>query len=231
MAQTRSRSRSLGARQAAPMQNRLAPDALAARAASTHRSAAHELFGIDTGVVVNALRTIGAVFRAAAGLDREQRRDLHLARIEVLAMNALGTEQQLGERQREQRAHVGAGPVVANGGILAWSGSRCGRPYGVTMAVLRGKSKRPRSGSFPPRPCVPAPAGSTRAAQYLNSGIFPNGSSAGLVRRFAAASTNANGMNTTPSGTASSWRATSSMVPRRVVTRIMSPGATPSFSS
>ena len=27
------------------------------------------------------------------------------------------------------------------------------------------------------------------AAQYLNSGIFPNGSSAGLVSRFAAAST------------------------------------------
>ena len=30
---------------------------------------------------------------------------------------------------------------------------------------------------------------STRAAQYLNSGILPNGSSAGLVSRFAAAST------------------------------------------
>jgi transposase len=34
-----------------------------------------------------------------------------------------------------------------------------------------------------------ASARSTRAAQYLNSGIFPNGSSAGLVRRLAAAST------------------------------------------
>ena len=45
---------------------------------------------------------------------------------------------------------------------------------------------------------------STRAAQYLNSGILPNGSSAGLVSRLAAASTNANGMNTTPSGMASS---------------------------
>ena len=31
-------------------------------------------------------------------------------------------------------------------------------------------------------------AASTRAAQYLNSGIFPNGSSAGLVSVFAAAS-------------------------------------------
>src|SRR5205823_12382938 len=69
---------------------------------------------------------------------------------------------------------------------------------------------------------------STRAAQYLNSGIFPNGSSAGLVRRLAAASTKANGMNTTPSGMLSSWRAAISTVPRRVVTRIMSPGAMPS---
>ena len=45
-------------------------------------------------------------------------------------------------------------------------------------------------------------AGSTFAAQNLNSGILPNGSSAGLVRMFAAASTKANGMNTTPSGMA-----------------------------
>src|SRR5262249_32930132 len=36
---------------------------------------------------------------------------------------------------------------------------------------------------------VAASTASTRAAQYLNSGILPNGSSAGLVRRLAAAST------------------------------------------
>src|SRR5712675_1119167 len=71
-------------------------------------------------------------------------------------------------------------------------------------------------------------ARATFAAQNLNSGIFPNGSSAGLVSRLAAASTKAKGMNTTPSGTPSSWRAESSTVPRRVVTRTMSPGATPS---
>ncbi len=34
-----------------------------------------------------------------------------------------------------------------------------------------------------------APIRSTRAAQNLNSGILPNGSSAGLVNRLAAAST------------------------------------------
>src|SRR5712692_5901964 len=75
-----------------------------------------------------------------------------------------------------------------------------------------------------------ASPGSTLAAQYLNSGIFPNGSSAGLVSRFAAASTKANGMNTTPSGMASSCLAASSIVPRRVVTRMRSPGLMPSLA-
>src|SRR6266516_4416888 len=36
---------------------------------------------------------------------------------------------------------------------------------------------------------VASATGSTFAAQYLNSGIFPNGSSAGVVSRLAAAST------------------------------------------
>ncbi len=43
--------------------------------------------------------------------------------------------------------------------------------------------------------------GSTLAAQNLNSGILPNGSSLGLVSSLAAASTNAKGMKTTPGGT------------------------------
>src|ERR1700745_1023603 len=47
-------------------------------------------------------------------------------------------------------------------------------------------------------------AGSNLAAQNLNSGYVTNGRGAGLVRRLAAASTNAKGMNTTPSGMASS---------------------------
>src|SRR5262249_3531999 len=72
---------------------------------------------------------------------------------------------------------------------------------------------------------------STRAAQYLNSGILPNGSSAGLVRRLAAASTKANGINTTPSGMASSWRAANSTTPRRVATPIGSPRLRPSLAT
>ena len=54
------------------------------------------------------------------------------------------------------------------------------------------------------------PTASTRAAQNLNSGILPKGSSAGLVSLLAAASKKAKGMNTTPSGMASSWRAAAS---------------------
>jgi len=44
-------------------------------------------------------------------------------------------------------------------------------------------------GNAPYSAATRASTRSTRAAQYLNSGIFPNGSSAGLVRRLAAAST------------------------------------------
>src|SRR6266852_597168 len=48
----------------------------------------------------------------------------------------------------------------------------------------KGNAKSPYSAAS-----FTAPTRSTRAAQNLNSGIFPNGSSAGLVNRLAAAST------------------------------------------
>ena len=57
-----------------------------------------------------------------------------------------------------------------------------------------------------PHSAAAATAGSTLAAQNLNSGILPNGSSAGLVSRFAAASAKQNGMNTMPCGTSRSLR-------------------------
>ena len=61
------------------MQKRVAPPAFAARASASTASTLISFSAFDAGVVVRALRAIGAVFRAAAGLDREQRRDLHLA--------------------------------------------------------------------------------------------------------------------------------------------------------
>ena len=79
-----------------------------------HGVEAHQLFGADAGVVSRGLRAIGAVLRAAAGLDREQRRDLHLGRIEMQAVRCLRAKDQLRERQREQRADLLACPVVAD---------------------------------------------------------------------------------------------------------------------
>ena len=73
----------------------------------------HQLFRAHAGRVARALRTIGAVLRAAAGLDREQRRNLHRARIEIVAVNALRAEHQFGKRQREQRPHFLARPVIS----------------------------------------------------------------------------------------------------------------------
>ena len=65
---------------------------------------------------------------------------------------------------------------------------------------------------------------STFAAQNLNSGILPIGSSCGLVSRLAAASAKQNGMNTMPSATSRSARAFSTTSPRRVDTRMKPPG-------
>src|SRR5205823_8173932 len=92
------------------------------------------------------------------------------------------------------------------------------------IKCLQLRTLRDRDDRYSAATLAAGSTASTRAAQYLNSGILPNGSSAGLVRGLAAASTKANGMNTTPSGMASSWRAAGSTMPRRVETRVGSPG-------
>jgi hypothetical protein len=70
----------------------------------------HQRVGVDARVVMRGLRTVRAVLRAAAGLDRQQRRQLDSGGIEVLAMNLLRTEDQVAERQLEQLEHRGRGP-------------------------------------------------------------------------------------------------------------------------
>ena len=67
----------------------------------------------DAGVVARSLRAIGAIFRAAAGLDGQQRRKLHPRRIEGAAMNVLRAKHQFGKRQVEQRANLFPRPVAA----------------------------------------------------------------------------------------------------------------------
>ena len=88
---------------------------LRALRASTARG--HEFLGVDARVEMRALRTVGAVLGAAAGLDRKQRRDLNFVRVEVSPMDALRAEYQLRKRQIEQRAHFLATPIVPGLGV------------------------------------------------------------------------------------------------------------------
>src|SRR3546814_2160762 len=71
---------------------------------------------LDPGVVALRLRAVGAVLGAAAGLDRQQGADLDFGGVEMRAVHAGGTEQQLGERQVEQVLDLAAAPVVARRG-------------------------------------------------------------------------------------------------------------------
>ena len=77
-------SRSLGERQAAPMQKRRGAGGLGLAGLLQHRLGAHQLGRLDAGVVARRLRAVAAVLGAAAGLDRQQRADLDLGRVEVL---------------------------------------------------------------------------------------------------------------------------------------------------
>ena len=65
-----------------------------------HVLGGHQFRGIHARVVARGLRAVAAILGAAAGLDRQQGADLDLGRIEMLAMDAAGTMQQFGERQR-----------------------------------------------------------------------------------------------------------------------------------
>ena len=53
------------------------------------------------GLVAHALGAIGTVLRASAGLYAEQRADLHGVRHLKAAVNLLGAEQEVHERERE----------------------------------------------------------------------------------------------------------------------------------
>ena len=106
MAQTASRSRSFGGARPRPCRSGWRRPLFAARASASTASERHQLFGAHAGLVARALRAIGAILRAAAGLDRQQRGNLHLGRIEIRAVHALRAEHQFRERQIEQRPHL-----------------------------------------------------------------------------------------------------------------------------
>jgi hypothetical protein len=73
----------------------------------------------NAGVIPRRLRAIPAIFGATAGLDRQQCRQLHGVRVEMRAMHLLRTEQQIVERQREQRFDGSHRPAPDVGRSLA----------------------------------------------------------------------------------------------------------------
>ncbi|MNM42786.1 hypothetical protein D3C81_536320 [compost metagenome] len=72
----------------------------------------HQFLFFQAGVVVTGLRTIFAIFRAGAGLDRQQGRNLHAVGVEMRTVHGLRLEQQVIERLLEQCLDLGQGPVV-----------------------------------------------------------------------------------------------------------------------
>ena len=116
---TCSTSLSLGDRHAAPMQNRVAPADLRSFRLGQNHLLRHQLLRREARLEMRALRAIGAILRAAAGLDREQRRDLDRVGVEMRAVDRLGLEDQVIERQPEQGKHFVVGPVVADAGVCS----------------------------------------------------------------------------------------------------------------
>src|SRR5215831_4818520 len=124
-----------------------------------------------------------------------------------LAIPALALEKGR-DRFGQPFLHVDDGAVLIERQRLDVASEKLSRFHGVCLLPCRRSVSNGAHAILPARRtdqrAVPEPysaatraasaTGSTLAAQYLNSGIFPNGSSAGLVSRFAAASTNANGM-------------------------------------
>ena len=69
-------------------------------------------------MVALRLRAVAAVLGTAAGLDRQQRRELHRVRRVMLAMDLLRAEDELGKRQRDT-APRSPGPSIVAGSLPA----------------------------------------------------------------------------------------------------------------
>jgi len=90
------------------------------------------------------LAAVAAVLGAAAGLDRQQLRQLQLGRVEPAPVDAGGLEHQLGERQVEQRLDLLARPIVARQGGI---GETDGRVHaGITPVGGSLLANLPRQG-------------------------------------------------------------------------------------
>ena len=150
---------------------------------------------VDAGVKARGLRTIAAVLRAAAGLDRDQRGELHGVRCMVRAMHLLRPVQEIVERQRQQRVDGVDAPARRScrsgrcgrrrrdGGRVHWTTLRAQRSAAirarerpVALTGLPSARSAPRQfalGNGPSRSCGDHPFGrgqrATGAARDWNS--------------------------------------------------------------
>ena len=82
-----------------------------------HSRQLHQFCGGHAGLVGGGLRAVGAVFRAAAGLDREQCAHLNLVRVVMGAMHGGGAEGEVGERGVQQGADGRGRPGWGGNGV------------------------------------------------------------------------------------------------------------------
>ncbi|MNZ55075.1 hypothetical protein D3C78_729930 [compost metagenome] len=75
----------------------------------------HQLLFFQPGVVVAGLWTIFAIFRAGAGLDRQQGRHLDAVGVEMRTVHRLRLEQQVVEWLNEECFDFGQSPVMTQG--------------------------------------------------------------------------------------------------------------------
>ncbi|MCY1395526.1 hypothetical protein D9M71_104710 [compost metagenome] len=84
----------------------------------------HQFLFFQAGVVVTGLRTIFAIFRAGAGLDRQQGRHLDAVGVEMRTVHRLRLEQQVIEWLNEECFDFGQSPVMTQGGSGAGAHGR-----------------------------------------------------------------------------------------------------------
>ena len=107
---------SFTSRQAAPMQKRVAPAALAAPRLSSTSSTSSIVSRLTTGARSGRLRAICAVLGAAARLDREQARELHFAVGVVAPVHRARPIDQFEQGSAEERDNLAGAPIVAGFG-------------------------------------------------------------------------------------------------------------------
>lgn len=100
-----------------------------------HVADVHQGLGGDVGVVPRGLGAVAAVLGAAAGLDRQEHADLHLARVVVAAVDLGGAEDQVEDRGAVDLGHRRAGPGRCPGGGRVRRGRLVGRGHRAWVPV------------------------------------------------------------------------------------------------